>query len=90
MEALGMIETKGLSALIEASDVMLKSANVKLASYEKTGQGIVSVFIRGSVADCKLAVDAAVDAAGKVGEVLRSHVIPYPYKDVNSKLPVNI
>lgn len=90
MEALGMVQTRGLTALIEAADVMVKTANVKLVGYEKTGGGIVTVMVRGSVADCRLGVDAAVAAAGKVGELLMGHVIPYPYKDLEGKLPIKL
>jgi len=90
MEALGMVQTRGLTALIEAADVMLKTANVKLVGYEKMGEGIVSVQIRGLVADCKFAVDAAAAAAAKVGELSICHVIPYPYKDLQDKLPIEL
>jgi len=85
-----MIQTRGLVALIEAADVMLKSANVGLAGYEKTGDGIVSVLVRGSVADCRYAVDAALASANKIGELLSGHVIPYPYRELEEKLPIGM
>lgn len=85
-----MIETRGLVALIEAADVMLKTANVRFAGYKKTGAGIVTVLVRGSVADCKVAVDAASTAANNIGEFLRGHVIPFPDRELEGKLPINI
>ncbi|MFH1416516.1 MAG: BMC domain-containing protein [Elusimicrobiota bacterium] len=90
MEALGMIETRSLSAMIEAADTMMKTANVKFSGFQKTGAGIVTVSVRGSVADCRLAVDAGVASAGRVAEVLRGHVIPYPASDIEDILPVRI
>ncbi|MFC2091732.1 BMC domain-containing protein [Elusimicrobiota bacterium] len=90
MEALAMIQTRSLSALIEASDAMLKSANVKFASYQKSGEGIVTVLMRGSVADCIHAVDVAMARAAKVGTVLSGQVIPYPDSSTNKKLPINV
>ncbi len=88
MEALGMVQTKGFIGLVEATDIMTKTASIKVAGYEKTGDGIVTVFIRGSVADCRIAVDKAVSAASQVGEVLGGRVIPYPEKDLNKKFPI--
>src|SRR4051794_1545424 len=79
MEALGMIETKGLIALIEASDAMLKAANVQLVGWEKVGSGLVTVFVVGDVAAVKAAVDAGASAAGKIGEVVSVQVIPRPH-----------
>ena len=87
MEALGMIETKGLIALIEASDAMLKSANVELAGWEKVGSGLVTVFVVGDVAAVKAAVDAGAAAAGKIGEVVSVQVIPRPHEELISVLP---
>ena len=87
MEALGMIETKGLIALIEASDAMLKSANVELAGWEKVGSGLVTVFVVGDVAAVKAAIDAGAAAAGKVGEVVSVQVIPRPHEELISVLP---
>ena len=77
-EALGMIETKGLVAAIEAADAMTKSANVALVGYEKIGSGLVTVMVRGDVGAVKAATDAGSAAAAKVGEVVSVHVIPRP------------
>jgi ethanolamine utilization protein EutM len=87
MEALGMIETKGLVALIEASDAMLKAANVQLIGWQKIGSGLVTAFVVGDVAAVKAAVDAGSTAAGRIGEVVSIQVIPRPHGDVNSVLP---
>ena len=88
MEALGMIETKGLTALIEASDAMLKSANVTLIGWQKIGSGLVTAFVVGDVAAVKAAVDAGAAAAGRVGEVVAVQVIPRPHEDLGAILPV--
>ncbi|GBD35752.1 Propanediol utilization protein PduA [bacterium HR36] len=87
VEALGMIETKGLVALIEACDAMLKAANVELVGWQKIGSGYVTAFVRGDVAAVKAAVDAGASAAQKVGEVISTQVIPRPHSDVDSVLP---
>jgi ethanolamine utilization protein EutM len=87
MEALGMIETKGLVALIEASDAMLKAANVQLVGWQKIGSGLVTAFVVGDVAAVKAAVDAGSAAAGRIGEVVSIQVIPRPHGDVGSVLP---
>src|ERR1044072_1236179 len=87
MEALGMVETKGLVALIEASDAMLKAANVTLLGWQKIGSGLVTAFVSGDVAAVKAAVDAGAAAAGRVGEVVGVQVIPRPHEDVTSVLP---
>ncbi len=87
LEALGMVETKGLVGLIEASDAMLKAANVRLVGYEKVGRGYVTAFIRGDVAAVKAAADAGAAAAGKVGEVISVHVIPRPHDDLAAMIP---
>ncbi len=87
LEALGMVETKGLVGLIEASDAMLKAANVRLVGYEKVGRGYVTAFIRGDVAAVKAATDAGAAAAGKVGEVVSVHVIPRPHDDLAGMIP---
>ena len=87
LEALGMIETKGLVPLIEASDAMLKAANVKLIGWQKIGSGLVTALIVGDVAAVKAAVDAGAAAAGRVGEVVGVQVIPRPHEDVSSILP---
>ncbi len=88
-EALGMIETKGLVACIEAADAMVKSANVFLVGYEKIGSGLVTVMVRGDVGAVKAATDAGVAAAGKVGTVVGVHVIARPHADVEKVLPKN-
>jgi len=87
-EALGMIETRGLVAMIEASDAMVKAANVKLVSYEKIGAGYVTAIVRGDVAACRAATDAGAAAARKVGELICVHVIPRPHKDLDEVLPI--
>jgi ethanolamine utilization protein EutM len=88
MEALGMIETKGLVALIEASDAMLKAANVNLIGWQKIGSGLVTAMVVGDVAAVKAAVDAGAAAAGRVGEVIGVQVIPRPHEDLGTTLPV--
>jgi ethanolamine utilization protein EutM len=88
MEALGMIETKGLVALVEASDAMLKSANVTLIGWQKIGSGLVTALVLGDVAAVKAAVDAGAAAAGRVGEVVGVQVIPRPHEDIGAILPV--
>ena len=87
MEALGMIETRGLVAAIEAADAMVKAANVTLIGSEKIGSGLVTVMVRGDVGAVKAAVDAGSCAAEKVGEVVSQHVIPRPHTDVEKILP---
>ncbi len=81
-EALGMIETRGLVALIEASDAMVKSAKVTLMSWEKIGSGYVTAIVRGDVAAVKAATDAGATAARRVGELISVHVIPRPHSDL--------
>lgn len=87
MEALGMIECKGLVSLIEAADAMLKSANVEMKGWEKVGSGLVTVFVTGDVAAVKAAVDAGATAASRVGEVVSVQVIPRPHEDLGTVLP---
>ena len=86
-EALGMVETRGLVAAIEAADAMVKAANVTLIGSEKIGSGLVSVMVRGDVGAVKAAVDAGACAAEKVGEIVSQHVIPRPHTDVEKILP---
>ena len=81
-EALGLIETRGTVASVEAADAALKSANVKLVEQRKVGSGLVTIVLRGDVAAVRAAVDAGSEAAGKVGEVVSVHVIPQPHADV--------
>ena len=88
MEALGMVETRGLVAAIEAADAMVKAANVVLIGSEKIGSGLVSVMVRGDVGAVKAAVEAGGAAAARLGEVIATHVIPRPHADVNKLLPV--
>ena len=87
MAALGMVETKGIVALMEATDAMLKSANVQMLGWDKVGSGLVTSFVTGDVAAVKAAVDAAASAGGRVGEVVGVHVIPRPHDDVAKMLP---
>jgi len=87
MEALGMIETRGLVPLIEASDAMLKAANVSLVGWTKIGSGMVTAMVVGDVAAVKAAVDAGAAAASRVGEVIGIQVIPRPHEDVTNILP---
>jgi ethanolamine utilization protein EutM len=87
MEALGMIECKGLVALIEAADSMLKAANVQMVGWEKVGSGLVTAFVVGDVAAVKAAVDAGASAAGKIGEVVSVQVIPRPHEELAAVLP---
>lgn len=87
--ALGLIETKGLVAAIEAADAMVKAANVTLIGKELVGGGLVTVMVRGDVGAVKAATDAGAAAAGKVGELLSVHVIPRPHGDVEGILPLS-
>ncbi|MCQ4895894.1 BMC domain-containing protein [Anaerotruncus sp. DFI.9.16] len=87
MEALGMVETRGLVANIEAADAMVKAANVTLIGTEKIGSGLVSVMVRGDVGAVKAAVEAGGAAAARLGEVVATHVIPRPHADVEKILP---
>ena len=86
-EALGMVETRGLVAAIEAADSMLKAANVVLVGTEKIGSGLVSVMVRGDVGAVKAAVEAGSTNAAKLGELVATHVIPRPHGDVEKILP---
>nr|WP_323368283.1 ethanolamine utilization microcompartment protein EutM [Entomomonas moraniae] len=91
MEALGIIETKGLVALIEASDAMVKAARVKLVGYKQIGGGLVTAMVRGDVAACKAATDAGAAAAQRVGgELVAVHVIPRPHSDLESIFPIKM
>ena len=87
LEALGMVETRGLVAAIEAADAMVKAANVELIGTEKIGSGLVSVMVRGDVGAVKAAVEAGSSSAGSLGEVIATHVIPRPHADVEKILP---
>jgi ethanolamine utilization protein EutM len=87
-EALGMIETKGFAAMVEASDAMVKAAKVELVSYEKIGGGYVTAIVRGDVAAVKAAVEAGVRGAEKVGEIISAHVIARPHVNIDLVLPL--
>ena len=87
LEALGMVETRGLVAAIEAADAMVKAANVTLIGTEKIGSGLVSVMVRGDVGAVKSAVEAGSASAGRLGELIATHVIPRPHEDVEKILP---
>jgi ethanolamine utilization protein EutM len=89
-QALGMVETKGLVAAIEAADAMVKAARVTLEGKEKIGSGLVTVFVRGDVGAVKASVEAGAAAAKRVGELYSVHVIPSPHEDVESILPEKI
>ncbi len=86
-EALGMVETRGLIAAIEAADAMCKAANVTLVGTEKIGSGLVTVMVRGDVGAVKSSVEAGATNASRLGELVASHVIPRPHNDVELILP---
>ena len=88
MDALGMIETRGFAAMVEASDAMVKAAKVELVSYEKVGGGYVTAIVRGDVAAVRAALDAGGRAAERVGEVVSIHIIPRPHTNVDEVLPL--
>jgi len=90
MEALGMVETKGFVTLVEATDAMLKAANVEFLGWDKVGSGLVSVFVTGDVAAVKAATDAGAAAGGRIGEIVSVQVIPRPHDDLSVVLPVPI
>jgi len=87
-DALGMIETRGFAAMVEASDAMVKAAKVDLTGYERTGGGYVTAIVRGDVAAVRAALDAGSHAAEKVGEVISVHIIPRPHSNVDAVLPL--
>ena len=86
-QALGMVETRGLTAAIEAADAMTKSAEVTLVGTEKIGSGLVTVMVRGDVGAVKAAVESGSEAASRLGELVATHVIPRPHSDVEKILP---
>ena len=86
-QALGMVETRGLVAAVEAADAMLKAANVTLVGTEKIGSGLVSVMVRGDVGAVKAAVESGAASASRLGELVATHVIPRPHGDVEKILP---
>ncbi len=87
-EALGMIETKGFIALVEATDAMLKAANVEFLSWDKVGSGLATAIVTGDVAAVKAATDAGAAAARRVGELVSVHVIPRPHANLEDVLPI--
>ena len=89
-EALGMIETRGLVAMIESADAMVKAAKVNLVGWEKIGSGYVTAIVRGDVAAVKAATDAGAAAARRVGELVSVHVIPRPHQNLDERLPITL
>ena len=87
-DALGLIETRGFVAMVEASDAMVKAAKVRLVGYEKIGGGYVTTIVRGDVAAVRAATEAGAAAAAKVGEVVSVHVIPRPHGQLEDALPI--
>ncbi|MDD2968371.1 MAG: propanediol utilization microcompartment protein PduA [Lachnospiraceae bacterium] len=87
-EALGMVETRGLTAAIEAADAMVKAAEVTMIGTEKIGSGLVTVMVRGDVGAVKAATEVGADAAARLGELVAVHVIPRPHTDVEKILPI--
>ena len=87
-QALGMIETRGFAAMVEASDAMVKAARVELVGYEKIGGGYVTAIVRGDVAAVKAATEAGARGAQRVGELVSVHVIPRPHANVDTSLPL--
>lgn len=88
MEAIGMIETRGLVASIEAADTMLKAADVRIVGTEKIGSGLVTIVIQGEVGAVKAAVEAGIENAQRLGELIATHVIPRPSEDIKKVLPM--
>jgi len=87
-DALGMIETRGLVGMIEASDAMVKAANVTIVGWQKVDAGLVTVLVRGDVGSVKAATDAGAAAARRVGELVSVHVIPRPHANLEDTLPI--
>ena len=87
LKAIGMVETRGLVALLEASDAMCKAANVEMVGWREAGGGLVTSFVKGEVAAVKASVDAGAAAASKLGEVVTVHVIPRPHDDLEEAIP---
>ena len=90
MEALGMIEAKGFITLVEATDAMMKAANVEFLGWDKVGSGLVSVFVTGDVAAVKAATDAGANSASRIGEVVSVQDIPRPHDDLGVVLPESV
>lgn len=89
-QALGMVETRGLVGMIEASDAMAKAANVRVVGFEKIGGGYTTVLIRGDVAAVKASVEAGAEAASRIGELVSAHVIPRPHSDLEAIFPIKV
>lgn len=87
LEALGLLECKGLVALMEGTDAMLKAANVEMVGWDKCGAGMVTAFVKGDVAAVKAAVDAGAEAAGRIGQVVSVHVLPRPHDELVGMMP---
>ena len=87
LSAIGMIETRGLTASIEAADAMLKAADVELVGTEKIGSGLVTVIVKGEVGAVKAATESGQEAASRIGELVAVHVIPRPHSDIAKILP---
>lgn len=87
-DALGMIETRGFVAMVEAADAMVKAAKVELVGYEKIGGGYTTAVVRGDVAAVKAATEAGARAAERVGELVSVHVIPRPHSNIDLSLPL--
>ena len=87
-DALGMIETRGFAAMVEAADAMVKAARVDLVGYEKIGGGYVTMVVRGDVAAVKAAIEAGARGAERVGELVSTHVIPRPHDNIDLVLPL--
>jgi microcompartment protein CcmL/EutN len=86
-QALGLLECKGLVALMEGTDAMLKAANVEMIGWDKAGSGLVTAFVKGDVAAVKAAIDAGAEAAGRVGQVVSVHVIARPHDELDGMMP---
>lgn len=87
-EALGMVECRGMVAMVEAADAMVKAANVRLVGYERIDAGLVTAIVRGEVGAVRAAVEAGAAAGARVGEVVATHIIPRPHAEVDAGLPV--
>ena len=87
-DALGMIETRGFAAMVEAADAMVKAAKVELVGYEQIGGGYVTAIVRGDVAAVRAALDAGSRSAERVGEIVSTHIIPRPHANVDAALPL--
>ena len=90
LEALGMVETKGLVGAIEAGDAMVKAANVKLVGFERIGGGYTTAIVRGDVGAVKAATEVGASAAEAIGELCSVHVIPRPHTDLENVFPIGI